>query len=81
MISLNDEQRKAVLSHPGEPLRLVDPATHQTFVLVPAEEFERLNQGAYDSTPWTEEEMDALASEDADALGWDGMDAYQEPKP
>lgn len=31
-----------------------------------------------DMTPWTDEEMDALAGESADALGWDGMDVYQE---
>ena len=30
-----------------------------------------------DYSPWTNEEMDLLAAEDADALGWEGMEAYQ----
>lgn len=35
-------------------------------------------QEDYDDSPWTDEEMLALADEDADFLGWDGFDAYQE---
>ena len=29
-------------------------------------------------SPWTDEEMDLLATADADSLGWEGMEAYQE---
>jgi hypothetical protein len=32
----------------------------------------------YDDGPWTDEEMDLLAAENADMLGWDGMDGYQD---
>jgi hypothetical protein len=32
----------------------------------------------YDDAPWTNDEMDLLAAEDADFLGWEGMEAYQE---
>ena len=31
-----------------------------------------------DDSPWSDEEMDMLAAEDADRLGWDGMDVYQD---
>lgn len=77
MIKLNAEQQNALLSHPGQPLRLIAPATGQAFVLLPAEEYERLAQ-AYDATPWSDEEMDLLAGEDSDRLGWQGMEAYQD---
>jgi hypothetical protein len=32
----------------------------------------------YDESPWTDEEMDLLAAEDADCLGWEGMEVYQD---
>lgn len=35
-------------------------------------------QVEYDDSPWTDEEMDMLAAEDADYLGWEGMEAYQD---
>ena len=78
MIELNDEQQKAVLSHPGTPLRLVAPTTGQAYVLLPAQDYERLSQGAFDASSWSDEEMDLLAAEDADRLGWHGMEAYQD---
>ncbi len=47
-------------------------------VVVRADVLERLQASQYDDSPWTNEEMALLAAEDADALGWDGMDAYQD---
>jgi hypothetical protein len=76
MIELSDDQQKAVMSHPGKPLRLVDPSTRQAFVLLRADDYERLNRDAYDASPWTDEEMHLLAVESADALGWEGTEAY-----
>ena len=32
----------------------------------------------YDDSPWTDDEMDRLAAEDADGLGWEEMEAYQD---
>jgi len=80
MIELNAEQQKAVKSHPGRPLRLVDPTSQQAFVLLPVDYFDRLNESEYDASPWTDDEMDLLAAEAADSLGWDGLEAYQEPE-
>jgi hypothetical protein len=79
MIKLSDEQHRAVTAQPGLAVRLIDRDTHETFVLLPTKEYERLSSGAYDCTPWADEEMDMLAAEDADRLGWKGMEAYQEP--
>lgn len=45
-----------------------------------ADLFDRLRSWGYDDSPWTDEEMDFLAAEDADALGWEGMDVYQDGK-
>ena len=41
MIELNAEQRQAVAQ--GEPVRIVDPLTHDAYVLVRAEVYERLS--------------------------------------
>jgi hypothetical protein len=30
----------------------------------------------WDDGPWTEEERDLIRAESVDALGWEGMDAY-----
>jgi hypothetical protein len=75
MIELNDELHKAVAAGGGQPLRLVDPATRQAFVLIREDDFQRLNKLAYDASPWTEEEMELLAAEDVESLGWEGMEA------
>lgn len=40
MIELSPEQRQAMAQ--GEALRIVDPSTHDAYVLIRAEEFERL---------------------------------------
>jgi hypothetical protein len=44
LIELTPEQRKALQQH-GEPLRVVDPATHDTYVLVRSEDYGRLAGG------------------------------------
>jgi hypothetical protein len=61
MIELTEEQRQAVHEHPGQPLPMMDPATHEKFMLIPNELYENLMQ--YDDGPWTDEERDLLAVE------------------
>jgi hypothetical protein len=39
---LPDELRTVLTSHPGVSLELLDELTHRAYVLIPAEEFERL---------------------------------------
>lgn len=73
-MTLNSEQLAAVRK--GESVRVNEHGTE--LVVVRADVFDRLRQALYDDTPWTDEEMDLLASEDADALGWEGMEGYQD---
>jgi hypothetical protein len=81
MIELTEELRQAMQKQNGEPLCLVDPLTKEEFVLLRAADYDRLTEDEYDSSPWTDEEMDLLAAEDADSLGWEGMEVYQDPEP
>jgi hypothetical protein len=75
MIELNEELRQAVSDHPGEPIELVDPATRQTFVLLRADEFQRMKELIYDDSPWTAEEKATLAGR---AFGKDDDTDYGE---
>lgn len=71
---LTQEQLEAVRG--GQCVRLNEGGTD--IVVLRADLFERLRGLLYDDSPWTDEEMDLLATEDADALGWEGMEAYQD---
>src|SRR4051812_5482437 len=42
LLPLNKEQARALSSHPGEPVRLIDPSTNRVFVLVQADDYERI---------------------------------------
>jgi hypothetical protein len=48
MIELTESLQSALDCQPGEPLRLVDPRTGKTYVLVPADVYERLKAVADD---------------------------------
>lgn len=74
MIELTAEQSQAIASGENPPV-VVDPTTQTTYVLVRKDVYEQL---AYDDSPWTDEERDMLRAEALDALGWEGMDRYQE---
>lgn len=80
MIELSAEQQRALLEPHECPVELFNPATQQTFLLVPVGEYERLKQSVYDDSPWTDEEMDLLAADDVDGFGWEGMEVYQDSK-
>ena len=77
MIELTSQQIEAV-QRPDDalPTRVVNPNTNETFVLVPLEEYQRLTQAAYDDSPWTREELHALAWQAGVHTGWDEMDEY-----
>lgn len=81
MLELTAEQMRAIRDHPGQPVRMVDPESNRAFVLLSEELFEKLREGAYDDGPWSDEEMALLMQEDADRLGWEGMEAYQDDQP
>jgi hypothetical protein len=78
MIELTEQQMQAVENRNGAPPRLVNPQTKETFVLLRVDEYEQLKTDLYDDTPWTREEMEALAWEAGKGIGWDDMDEYDQ---
>jgi hypothetical protein len=60
---LTPELKKAVEEAGDEPLRLLDPETQRTYVLLSIDAFEKLAGSGYDDSPWTDEEMEALSEE------------------
>ena len=74
MIELTDQQLQA-LQHPeSTPPRVVNPRTRETFVLLRVDEYERLKQDEYDDSPWTREELQALAWQRVKHEDWDEYD-------
>lgn len=77
MIELTEQQLQA-LEHPdASPPRVVNPRTNETFVLLPVDEYERLRED-YDDSPWTREELQALAWEAGKSIGWEDMGEYDD---
>ncbi|MFO0890607.1 MAG: hypothetical protein U0790_15865 [Isosphaeraceae bacterium] len=71
MIELTQQQLEEIQrSGTGSP-RLVNPLTNETFVLVRLDEYERLRGEEYDDSPWTREELEALAWEAGRNENWD----------
>jgi hypothetical protein len=73
-MQLTRDQLEAIRD--GETVRLREEGTD--LVVMRADLFERLQRSGYDDSAWTDEEMDLLAAEDAESLGWAGMEAYQD---
>jgi hypothetical protein len=78
VIQLLPEQQKA-LDGPT-PARVLDPRTNKTYVLVGERDFARLQQLAYDDSPWTDEERELLAWEAGTTAGWEQMTEYDQYK-
>jgi hypothetical protein len=78
-ILLSPEQREALASRPGEPVEVIDNVSHSRFVLLPAEQFERikslLTSDEFDVRETYEAQNAALA-----AAGWDDpeLDVYND---
>jgi alpha-D-ribose 1-methylphosphonate 5-phosphate C-P lyase len=78
MIELTEQQIAAVDEQSPTPPRVVNPQTNETFVLLRLDEYERLKVGEYDDSPWTREELEALAWEAGKQAGWEDMDEYDD---
>ena len=78
MIELTEQQVEASKRTEAEPPRIVNPRTKETFVLLRAEEYERLKEEEYDDSPWTREELQALAWERVKHEDWDEYDDLPE---
>ena len=78
MIELTQQQLQALQHLEATPPRVVNPNTKETFVLLRVDEYERLKAEAYDDSPWTREELHALAWEARKQAGWEEMDEYDD---
>ena len=75
MIELTEQQAQALEHHEETPPRVVNPRTKESFVLLRVEEYERLKD-EYDDSPWTREELHALAWDAGKHAGWEDMNEY-----
>jgi hypothetical protein len=92
MIELTEQQLQAIEGSQATSLRLVNPRTKETFVLVRLDEYERLKdeyerlkdeyerpkEDEYDDSPWTRDELQALAWEAGARGDWENMDEYDD---
>jgi hypothetical protein len=78
MIELTEEQMQALSRPAAGPPRLVNPRTKEAFVLLRVDEYARLTEDEYDDSPWTREELQALAWETGRRAGWDDADDADE---
>lgn len=80
MIELT-EQQVAELERPQvAPPRVVNPRTNETFVLLRADEYERLKRHEYDDSPWTRAELEAAAWQAGERCEWEEYeDAAEKP--
>ena len=78
MIELTEQQIQSLEIHAATPVRMVYPRSKETFVLLPVAEYERLKEGEYDDSPWTREELQALAWERVKHEDWDEYDELPE---
>lgn len=76
MIELTDSQIEALDGTAAGPPQAVNPHTHETYILVPLDEYRRLTGMAYDADGWSRDELHAQAWEAGRSLGWEGMDEY-----
>ena len=63
MIELTEQQLESLEHTEANPPRVMNPRTTETFVLLRIEEYETLRSQNYDDSPWTRDELQALAWE------------------
>jgi hypothetical protein len=78
MIELTEQQAEALELPDATPPRVRNPRTQETFVLLRADEYARLTGDEYDDSPWTREELQALAWERVKHEDWSEYDDVPE---
>ncbi len=63
MIEMTEQQMQALETSDVTPPRMLNPRSKEMFVLLRIDEYERLLEDQYDDSPWTREELQALAWE------------------
>ncbi len=78
--NLPDDLRQAIEMEGGCPLHLVDAATNVQYVLMRAEQYEKLNVLIADGEEFDPRELYRLTARSAAAAGWDDpdMDDYND---
>ncbi len=76
------EIRKAIEEAGEQPLEIIDPETHQRYMLLKAEVFDRLHR-LLDGCPVSKEEQQFLLAQAGRRAGWDDpeMDIYDDLAP
>jgi hypothetical protein len=76
---LTDDMRQALADQQGQPVYVIDPATQQTYVLLSADAYQKVQALIYDDGEPNLDEFMALAH-DAFADDWNapGMEAYDQ---
>jgi hypothetical protein len=74
MIELTEQQASALGGPRATPQRVVNPKTNEMFVLLRADEYERLKEHEYDDSPWTRGELEAAAWQACEATEWEEYD-------
>jgi hypothetical protein len=69
MIELTEQQLLELSKPHSTPPQLLNPRTNEAFVLLRIDEYKQLTE--YDDTPWTREELQAMAAATADRAGWE----------
>jgi PHD/YefM family antitoxin component YafN of YafNO toxin-antitoxin module len=78
MITLTDQQMHELESPEATPPLVVNPRTKETFVLLRVDEYARLKEDEYDDSPWTRDELQALAWKAGESSDWDEYDDVPE---
>src|SRR5262249_42078785 len=78
MIELTEQQVQALENPETTSPRLVNPRTKEVFVLLRVDDFQRLKEDEYDDSPWTREELQALAWVRIKDEVWDEYDDLPE---
>ena len=78
-INLSAELRQALAAHPGEPIELIDEASHARYVLLPGEQFDRI-KALLTTDEFDIRESYAAQSAALAAAGWDDpeLDLYND---
>lgn len=78
MITMPKELQQAVNQSQGQPIRISDPDTHDEYIVLRAEVFDRIENFVYQDVPLTSEEKQNLLIQAGLRAGWDDpeMDIY-----
>jgi hypothetical protein len=80
MIEFTEQPMQALENPQDNPPQIMNPRTKETFVLLRVDEYARLKEDEYDDSPWTREELEALAWEASEHTEWDEYDdALEKP--